>query len=239
MRIDEEYIESRHEDVEPGRYVMLAVTDTGTGIPKEEFERIFEPFFTTKPPGEGTGLGLSMLQGFVKQSSGAVRVYSEPGVGTTFKLYFRARYIPKETSAPKTPSQTTDPSTSAARILLVEDELEVQRIIATTLRRGGYQVHTTNSGDEAKAAFEADQSYDVVLTDIVMPGSLQGMALARELRALRPDLPIVFMSGYANEATVHGNGLRPDDIRLMKPIRKADLLGAIAKALAVAKGKEG
>ena len=100
-------------------------------------------------------------------------------------------------------------------------------------------MHATNSGDEAKTAFEADQSYDLVLTDIVMPGSLQGTVLARELRALRSDLPIVFMSGYANEATVLGNGLRPDDIRLMKPIRKADLLDAIAKALSVTTSKQG
>ena len=238
VRIDEEYIESRQEDIEPGRYVMLAVSDTGTGIQKEELARIFEPFFTTKEVGEGTGLGLSMVQGFVKQSSGAIRVYSEPGTGTTFKLYFRARDVPKETGNASVEVKVTDGPAGTPRILLAEDEIEVQRIIATTLRKAGYEVHTTNTGDEAKTAFDSDQSYDLLLTDIVMPGTLQGTGLAKEVRAIRSDLPVVFMSGYANEATVHGNGLRPEDIRLMKPVRKANLLEAIKKALSAAQQKK-
>ena len=235
VRVDEEYIESRQEDIVPGRYVMLAVSDTGSGIPKGEQERIFEPFFTTKGVGEGTGLGLSMVQGFVKQSSGAIRVYSEPGMGTTFKLYFRARHAPKEAGSGPARAPVAEAG-GKARVLLAEDQLDVQRIIATTLRRNGYEVHTANSGDEAKLAFEADPAYDLLLTDIVMPGSLQGTDLAKALREMRPDLPVVFMSGYANEATVHGNGLRPEDIRLMKPVRKANLLEAIAKALAGPRG---
>ncbi len=209
VRIDEEYIESRQEDIEPGRYVMLAVSDTGTGIHEEELSRIFEPFFTTKEVGEGTGLGLSMVQGFVKQSSGAIRVYSEPGTGTTFKLYFRARHVPKEYSSAQSTKTRTAAPTGKTRILLAEDELDVQQIVAMTLRGAGYEVHSTNSGDEAKTAFESDPNYDLLLTDIVMPGTLQGTGLAKELRAIRGALPVVFMSGYANEATVHGNGLRP------------------------------
>ena len=175
-----------------------------------------------------------MVQGFVKQSSGAIRVYSESGEGTTFKLYFRARHVPKDVEA-TVEGPIESQAVVGQRILLAEDELEVQRIIAAVLRKGGYHVHSTNSGDEAKAAFEIDQNYDLLLTDIVMPGSLQGTALAKELRAMRSDLPVVFMSGYAAEATVHGNGLRPEDIRLMKPVRKANLLEAVRKALALAK----
>ena len=238
LRIDQDYIESRAEDVEAGRYVMLAVSDTGNGIPKEEIDRVFDPFFTTKGVGEGTGLGLSMVQGFVKQSGGAIRVYSELGTGTTFKLYFRAVGAPKSS-----PSMQLDDNLQAtartAKILLAEDELEVQRILAKQLRDAGYSVHVTNSGDEAKAAFAIDQTYDLLVTDIVMPGSLQGTQLAKDLRAIKSDLPVVFMSGYPNEATVHGNGLRPDDIRLMKPIRKSDLLGAVHRALLNPPQKDG
>ncbi len=230
VRIDDEYIESREEDIDPGRYVMLAVSDTGSGIPKEEFQRIFEPFFTTKAVGEGSGLGLSMVQGFVKQSAGAIRVYSEPGEGTTFKLYFRARHEPRMDVSRRV-QRGSEAVLAGKRILLAEDELDVQQVIAMTLRRAGYEVQTANSGDEAMVAFQADPSFDLLLTDIVMPGRLQGTGLARELRKLQPELPVVFMSGYANEATVHGNGLRPDDTRLMKPVRKATLLEAIRKAL--------
>ena len=231
VRIDEEYIATRHEDVDPGRYVMLAVSDNGIGIHQEELERIFEPFFTTKDVGKGSGLGLSMVQGFVKQSAGAIRVYSEPGTGTTFKLYFRARQAPKDRGISGSTTRQRKELTGNIRILLAEDELEVQKTIAKTLRLAGYKVHCTNSGDEAKSAFEADSTYELLLTDIVMPGNLQGTTLAKELRKVRSDLPVVFMSGYANEATVHGNGLRPEDIRLMKPATKADLLEAIESAL--------
>ena len=237
VRIDEDYIETRLEDVEPGRYVMLAVSDTGSGIPDEEVHRVFDPFFTTKATGEGTGLGLSMVQGYVKQSGGAIRVYTERETGTTFKLYFRADV--GDGQVPASRSVVVEPSAAAAeaKILLVEDEPEVQRIVAKHLRDAGYFVHSTNSGDEAKAAFDVDQGYDLLLTDIVMPGSLQGTQLAKDLRKVRPDLPVVFMSGYPNEAKVHGNGLRPEDIRLMKPIQKTDLLDAVQKALAISNPK--
>ncbi len=233
VRIDEDYIESRAEDVVPGRYVMLAVSDTGHGIPRDEMDRVFDPFFTTKGVGDGTGLGLSMVQGFVKQSGGAIRVYSEAAIGTTFKLYFKAEGGPKPPAGVQMKQVGTQNVTVAAKILLAEDEFEVLRVIARHLRDAGYTVHTTNSGDEAKTAFDVDQSYDLLLTDIVMPGSLQGTQLAKHLRETKPDLPVVFMSGYPDEAKVHGNGLRPDDIRLMKPIRKSELLDAVQKALAV------
>ncbi len=236
VTVDEDYIETREEDIAPGRYVMLAVSDTGTGIPQEELQRIFEPFFTTKETGKGTGLGLSMVMGFAKQSSGTVQVYSELGEGTTVKLYFPARHVPSGTGATAKSGQVSEPVGNGLSILLAEDEVEVQQVLAKSLRKAGYQVHATNSGEEAKAAFEANPDFDLLLTDIVMPGGLHGTTLAKELRRIRPDLPVVFMSGYANEATVHGNGLRPDDIRLMKPVRRANLLEAITKALRVKGG---
>ena len=114
--------------------------------------------------------------------------------------------------------------------MLAEDEEGVRSILVTILERAGYLVTATASGDEAFATFVADPSFDLLLTDIVMPGKLQGTNLAKELRLRWPDLPVIFMSGYASEATVHGNGLRPEDIRLMKPVRRADLLAALVKA---------
>jgi len=238
VTISDDYVDSRQEDIAPGRYVMLAVSDTGCGIQQEELQRIFEPFYTTKETGKGTGLGLSMVLGFAKQSSGTVRVYSELGDGTTVKLYFPARYAPAETGDIVGRFEATAPRTETVSILLAEDEIEVQQVFATSLRKAGYRVHATNSGDEARAAFAAHpEGYDLLLTDIVMPGSLHGTALATELRKIRPDLPVVFMSGYANEAKVHGNGLRPEDIRLMKPVRRANLLEAIRKALTAASAK--
>ena len=172
-----------------------------------------------------------MLQGFVRQSSGAVRVYSETNQGTTFKLYFRARFVTPETVRSTAPElATSDPR--GREILLAEDELEVQNTIATALRKAGYRIHSTSSGDEAKEAFLANPDrFDLLLTDIVMPGSLLGTRLAKELRTIRPGLPVVFLSGYASEATVHGNGLLPEDIRLMKPVRRVNLLEAIKKSL--------
>ena len=231
VRIDEDYVDSRGEDIAPGRYVMLAVTDTGEGISREKLAKIFEPFFTTKAPGSGSGLGLSMIQGFMKQSGGTVRVYSEPGVGTTFKLYFPAltgEIVENQSDQPG-PSPV---ATSAARLLVVEDETAVLEVLTETLTRAGYEVATAPSGDAALALWQTDDRFDLLVTDIVMPGQLQGTHLAHALRDLRADLPVVFMSGYASEATVHGNGLRPEDIRLMKPVSRADLIAAVEKALA-------
>lgn len=229
VRIDEEYIENRFEDMEPGRYVMLAVSDNGHGIPKDIVDDIFEPFFTTKPPGSGSGLGLSMILGFMKQSGGSVRVYSEPGVGTTFKLFFKALH--SDTLISDVPNAGLPLAQGAARILLVEDNTGVLAVLRSTLTRAGYDIKAASSGDLARDIFEADPDFDLLLTDIVMPGALQGTALAKALREIRPDLKVIFMSGYASEATVHGNGLRPEDIRLMKPIGRTVLFQAIEKAL--------
>ncbi|OUS38569.1 hypothetical protein A9Q94_02140 [Rhodobacterales bacterium 56_14_T64] len=234
VRIDESYIDARREEITPGRYVMLAVSDTGTGISEANLASIFDPFFTTKAPDKGTGLGLSMVVGFMRQSGGTVQVYSEVDKGTTFKLYFPAAETQKK--------QITNAATSIIlntgehRVLVVEDEDAVRAILDLTLTKAGYQVVKATSGDEALEIFEADPSFDLLLTDIVMPGTLQGTSLSREMRKQRPDLPVVFMSGYANEATVHGNGLRPKDVRMMKPIQRVDLLATVAKAISEGTG---
>ncbi|MEH6647487.1 ATP-binding protein [Sulfitobacter sp.] len=233
VRIDEAYVDNRKEELPPGRYVMLAVSDTGTGISNAVLGSIFEPFFTTKPPGSGSGLGLSMTVGFMRQSGGTVQVYTEVGQGTTFKLYFPAADATSEQRA--VPVRDEFHATgSDTRLLLAEDEDDVRKTLVAILERAGYQVTATASGDEAFAVFEANPTFDLLLTDIVMPGILQGTGLAKELRLRGPDLPVLFMSGYASEATVHGNGLRPEDIRLMKPVQRVDLLAAVAAALKIA-----
>lgn len=234
VRIEEDYIDERGEDIAPGRYVLLAISDTGVGLEPETLERIFEPFFTTKEPGSGTGLGLPMILGFMKQTGGTVRVYSEPGTGTTFKLYFPAYF--GENVPVSIKGDTLKPSKSlGARILLVEDEVMLLENLETVLKKEGYQVETAKNGDEAALIFEADTRFDLVVTDIVMPGQLQGTTLSHKLREIRYDIPFVFMSGYAREAAVHGNGLRPEDIRLMKPIRRPELIKAIEQAIGSAK----
>lgn len=232
VRIDQAYIDARDEELKPGRYVMLAVSDTGEGIDAQTLGHIFEPFYTTKEPGSGTGLGLSMVVGFVRQSFGSVQVYTEEGEGTTFKLYFPVSDksladVTQQVGRARAPVREA----AARRILLVEDEQAVRETLTATLTRAGYQIVAAPSGDAALALFKEDDAFDLVVTDIVMPGALQGTSLSHELRKLDPDMPFVFMSGYASEATVHGNGLRPEDIRLMKPVQRADILDAVEKAI--------
>ncbi|QJF51033.1 ATP-binding protein [Roseobacter ponti] len=233
MRVDEDFISERHEDIAPGRYVMLAVSDNGSGIDPDIISNIFDPFFTTKGVGLGSGLGLSMVQGFVKQSGGAIRVYSEPGVGTSFKLYFAASpgSNPAADVALRGTSHDTVASDGRARLLLVEDREEVLLILRKTLEGVGYTVETATSGDEGLQRFREDGAFDLVVTDIVMPGELQGPTMAREIRKIDPEMRFIFLSGYASEATVNGNGLKPSDIRLMKPVSRKDLIEAVQKCL--------
>ncbi|MFQ1702333.1 ATP-binding protein [Loktanella agnita] len=231
VRIDQSYADQRDEELQPGRYVMLAVSDTGSGIDPDTLKEIFSPFFTTKGPSGGSGMGLAMVEGFVKQSNGTVQVYTELGVGTTFKLYFPAVNAPAPCPSDDATARFDATAHDAGRILLVEDELQVRQVLATMLRSAGYDVVEAASGDDALRVFQSSAAFDLLVTDIVMPGTLQGTTLAKAIRALDPELPMIFLSGYASEATVHGNGLRPADIRLMKPVAKSDFLNAVADAL--------
>lgn len=229
IRLTDEYLEVRGEAIDAGRYVMIAITDTGEGIPKENLEKVFEPFFTTKPVGKGTGLGLSSVIGFAQQSGGTVRIYSEVGVGTSVKVYFRALFNVEDPQ----PGPTESPALSSLRgkVLLVEDEVAVRKVMKARLQIEGYSVVEAENATMAIRAFEAEAPFDLILTDIVMPGGLQGTGLVKALREKDPSVKAIFMSGYPNEAAIHGNGLRPEDVKLMKPVSKDDLLRALKRVL--------
>ena len=228
VRISDEYVDERREELAPGRYVMLALSDTGIGMSAEHLEHAFEPFFTTKPPGVGTGMGLAMVFGLMRQLKGAARIYSEVGVGTTVKLLFPAS---EGAAAERAPSSGDSIPGGRERILLAEDDDSVRRAMGRQLRALGYSVVEVENGDAALALIEAGEPFDLLVTDIVMPGSLLGTQLARRARGLRPGIPIVFLSGYPTEASRHGNGLAPSDQLLMKPVTLERLARALRRAL--------
>tara|TARA_R110002096_G_scaffold436100_1_gene667651 strand:- start:11277 stop:13985 length:2709 start_codon:yes stop_codon:yes gene_type:complete len=214
-----------------GRYVVVCVADNGCGIAPEILEGIYEPFFTTKSVGRGTGLGLSMVEGFVRQSGGAIRVHSKPGEGTSFKLFFAAQpedtLVKQPLQAPSLPSAKLQ--SAHARVLLAEDKDDVRLVLKKTLVAAGYDVTTARSGDIGYTIFEADPSFDLVVTDIVMPGVLQGVEFANKCRELRPLTPFIFLSGYSPDVT--GQEMSSDDIRLMKPVSRSKLLETVERCL--------
>lgn len=226
-----------NEGISPGHYVLVTITDTGAGIPKAHLPMVFEPFFSTKDETKGSGLGLSMVHGFMKQSGGEVRVYSEPGIGTTFKLFFPALDEKPGAAAP-VPEALFEGPVGDARVLVVEDEADVRAVMVKALQGAGYEVAAVANGERAVEEFAAQGGFHAVVTDLVMPGALQGPALAKVLRDAAPDLAIVFVSGYAKDAVLHTGDLRSDDIRLMKPMRKRDLLAAVGRALAMGRTQD-
>ncbi len=232
VRISDEYIATRDEHILPGRYVMLAVSDTGEGISPDVLDRIFEPYFTTKPFGQGAGLGLSMVFGFVKQSGGTIRVYSEEGFGTTFKLYFPATSFDAAPSddLPETERGKSVPG-PMAEVLLVEDENDVRRVLTKQMENGGISVSQACNGDEAFTLLSMGHRPKVLVTDIIMPGALQGPELAEKAREMFDTLEVIFVSGLPQEAAIHGNGIRENDTLITKPIDSGKLLREINKKL--------
>jgi PAS domain S-box-containing protein len=234
--VGDEYLANADETIAPGRYCMVSVSDTGCGIAPELLTRVFEPFVSTKGLTTGTGLGLSRVQGFAKQSSGFVRIYSEVGSGTSVKMFF-----PEEKSEGAEPARQPTPGAEPrgdfkARVLIAEDQLEVLAVTMRVLKSAGYEIEAATNGDQAFALFQSKGPFDLLLTDVVMPGDMTGPRLAKACRALVPDLPVIFMSGYASEALLNNSGLRSDEIRVMKPVPKSELLGALAQALSRASG---
>ncbi|MEX2616166.1 MAG: ATP-binding protein [Alphaproteobacteria bacterium] len=226
--LDEKYA-SQHVDVQPGDYVMIAVTDSGSGMDEETLSRAFDPFFTTKEVGQGTGLGLSMVFGFIKQSNGHVRIYSEVNSGTTVKLY-----LPRATDKALEPdgaAQEPPGVPGEARILLVEDDDLVREYVFNQLERLGYTVTAARNGSEALAILEGGKPFDLLFTDVVMPGGMSGKELAERVNDLRPGMPVLFTSGYAESAIVHQGRLDQGVVLLAKPYTIAELARKVASAL--------
>jgi two-component system, cell cycle sensor histidine kinase and response regulator CckA len=230
--LDEQYV-STHLEVTPGPHVMLAVSDTGHGIPQDVSARIFEPFFTTKDVGKGTGLGLSVVFGIVKQSGGSISVYSEPGVGTTFRIYFPQVAQPGavEQPAARAPAQEIALLRGSETILLVEDEEAVRLFAANVLRRQGYEVLEAHNGLHAIELLERTESkVRLIVTDVVMP-EMGGPALVAKLHDLHPELPVLYMSGYAERAVVHNGLVKSKQAFLQKPFTPIVLARKVREVL--------
>ncbi|MCL4234487.1 MAG: PAS domain S-box protein [Deltaproteobacteria bacterium] len=228
--VDEDFAE-QHPTVRPGDYVVLAVSDNGIGMDEETRRRIFEPFFTTKDPERGTGLGLSTVYGIVEQSEGSIHVYSEPGRGTTFRVFFPRRSSSAFPAQAALGAAVDHGPGGGETILVVEDEDAVRRLIERILRFAGYFVLTASNGDEALRAFENSQAeIHLVLTDVVMP-RMGGRDLVARLRGAHPELKVLFMSGYTGNA-IASQGVLDEGVNFIaKPLRQQDLLAKIRQVL--------
>ncbi len=215
VELDENYARS-HIIITPGNYVILSVSDTGVGITPEIKERIFEPFFTTKEKGKGTGLGLSTVYGIVQQSGGNIWVYSEPGLGTTFKIYLPR--IEEGTESLRPAAVSTKPLGGSETILLVEDEEMVRKLACTVLEKNGYRVLEAPNGEEALriAQEHSAKQIHLMITDVVMPG-MSGRELADCLESVRPEMKVLYMSGYTDDAIIHHGVLDPGIAYIQKP----------------------
>jgi len=215
-------------DVAAGNYVMVAVADSGHGIPANILDNVFEPFFTTKEVGKGSGLGLSMVYGFVKQSNGHIKIYSEEGHGTTLRMY-----LPQATGAAPSAEQETVSSFEGGdeTILVVEDDNLVRTFVVGQIKSMGYVTLAARNAAEALMVIDSDQEIDLLFTDMIMPGSMNGRQLADRALQHRASLKVLFTSGYSNEAIIHHGQLDAGVLLLAKPYRKSDLARMIRAAL--------
>jgi len=227
--LDENYARLNSE-VRPGNYVMIAVSDTGQGIPSNLLDKVFEPFFTTKDAGKGSGLGLSMVYGFVKQSGGHIKIYSEEGHGTTVKLY-----VPQAVGAPEALAAEAGISGSEGGdefVLLVEDDALVREYVVTQISRFGYHTLAASNAAEALAIVDGPERVDLLFTDVMLPGGMNGRQLATEALKRRPGLKVLYTSGYTENALVHHGRLDPGVLLLPKPYLSSDLARMLRTALA-------
>jgi PAS domain S-box-containing protein len=228
VHLDEAYA-NMHSEVTPGHYVMVAVSDTGSGIPAENLEKVFDPFFTTKEVGKGTGLGLSMVFGFIKQSNGHIKIYSEEGHGTTVKLY-----LPRATGLEQSASDllaSTQIKGGNELVLVVEDDALVRQYVITQVRSLGYTTLEASNAVEALNAIDSNPTIDLLFTDVIMPGPMNGRQLVDEAMRRRPALKTLYTSGYTENAIVHHGRLDSGVLLLAKPYRKSDLARMIRLAL--------
>lgn len=217
--LDEDYATKEGDGVKPGQYLMLALTDAGTGMTREVMENVFEPFFTTKAKGVGSGLGLSMVYGFVKQSNGHIKIYSELGEGTTIKMYF-----PRSADQHAAPDpvarerrEAVPASNGNETILLVEDDETVNRFGCEVLAELGYNVVSAHDGNDALLKFERHPEINMLFTDVILPGGMNGRQLATEIEMRRKSIKVLFATGYTRNAIVHHGRLDPGVEVLMKP----------------------
>jgi CheY-like chemotaxis protein len=214
----------------PGQYVVISVSDTGTGMSEDAVSRAFEPFFTTKPVGEGTGLGLSQVYGFVKQSGGHVKIYSELGQGTSVKIYLprlkdavRVEAPDEALSAPEAAEEET--------ILVLEDDDDVRAYSVEILRELGYRVIEAHDGPSALRLLERQFRLDLLFTDVVLPGGMTGAQVAAKAREAKPDLKVLFTTGYARNAIVHHGRLDRGVQLITKPFSMSDLATRVRDVL--------
>jgi len=219
---------TRHAEVLPGEYVMLAVSDTGCGMTPEIMAQVFEPFFTTKPEGRGTGLGLSMVYGFVKQSDGHIMIYSEPGQGTTIRIYLPRVRDPEEVVVEIDPGPVTG---GTETVLVVEDDEEVRATVVELLNDLGYHVLKARDAQSALAIVDSGAAIDLLFTDVVMPGPVRSPELARLARVRLPDVAVLFTSGYTENAIVHGGRLDHGTELLSKPYSREALARKVRHVL--------
>jgi signal transduction histidine kinase/CheY-like chemotaxis protein len=227
--LDDQYI-ATHPGLSVGDYVAIAVSDTGCGMSPAVVEHAFEPFFTTKEVGKGSGLGLAMVYGFVKQSGGYVNLYSEPGHGTTVRLYFPRSEGPA-VAAPERVDDHEALSAGVGTILVVEDEAGVRDVAVTIFEDIGYQVVSATNGQEALAILDERPDIDLLFTDVVMPGGMTGVDLMKEARTRRPKLKVICTSGYAAEALNHSHDFLHDVTVVQKPYSRDDLTRVINQAM--------
>lgn len=226
--LDQDYARA-HSEVSAGQYVMLAVSDTGSGMTPDILDKVFEPFFTTKPEGRGTGLGLSMVYGFVKQSGGHVKIYSEPGQGTTVRVYLPRSVADEDREVVVQSGPVVGGSET---VLVVEDDEEVRNTVVETLADLGYRVLTAKDAQAGLNVVESGLPIDVIFTDVVMPGPLKSREMARRAKERLPDLAILFTSGYTENSIVHGGILDAGIELLSKPYTREALARRIRHVIA-------
>ena len=228
VTLDDAYVHD-HEEVAPGDYVKISVSDTGGGISQDVLEKVFEPFFTTKEVGKGSGLGLSMVYGFIKQSNGCIEIESEVGHGTMVELY-----LPQSLEAAvqkDVTDETPEFTRGSERILVVEDDADLLEISTGILTHQGYEVFEARDGEEAIKLLKEGKPFDLIFTDVILPGSMNGVEIAEQAKQIQPNIKALFTSGYAEDSIVHSGGLDVDVNLVSKPFHRADLLERVRAML--------
>lgn len=214
-----------------GEFVSISISDTGSGMAPEVVERAFEPFFSTKGPGNGTGLGLAMAHGFVRQSGGDILILSSPGEGTTVRIFLpRVRCGPRRAALPEAEVPTR--IEGAGRILVVEDNARLRATVGEMLGASGFRATTVPDGPAAVAVLEGGAVFDLLLTDVVLPGGMNGRDVAGAALGALPDVKVIYMSGYSEDVLMNGGRLDPGITLLQKPFRRAELIREIVRAMA-------